>query len=439
MAEFTMPSLGADMDEGTLLEWCVSPGDTVRRGDIMAVVDTSKAAVEVESFRDGVVDTLLVEPGTCVAVGAPMATLTEPDDTAPPAPSPAGSPKPRTVDPLPPEEHPRPAPPVRHLAHELGVDLATITGSGPGGRVTRDDVVQAGRPAAQPEPTRAAPAGGTRITPYARRLAAELGVDLVGITAPADGVVRAADVRSAAGVRRSQAPSEAPGPSKAATERHARMRATIASVMTRSAREIPHYHLTWTVDLHAVHDAMTRRNRDLPVDRRLVPAAYLLRATALAAAEVPGLNGFWSEGRLDQQSTVHLGIAVSLRGGGLVAPAIHDAATLTTDQLMSALRDVVERARRGRLRDAELRDPTITVTNLGDLGAESVHGVIYPPQVALVGFGRIVERPWAVDGLIGVRPVTTMTLAADHRATDGFVGSRFLAAIDHHLQRPEDL
>jgi pyruvate dehydrogenase E2 component (dihydrolipoamide acetyltransferase) len=136
---------------------------------------------------------------------------------------------------------------------------------------------------------------------------------------------------------------------------------------------------------------------------------------------------------------VHLGVAVSLRGGGLVAPAIHDAAGLALGDLMAALRDLVARTRAGRVRRAELADPTITVTNLGDQGVEAVHGVIYPPQVALVGVGRVVERPWAVDGLLGVRPVVTLTLAADHRATDGFTGARFLDAIDRMLQEPESL
>jgi pyruvate dehydrogenase E2 component (dihydrolipoamide acetyltransferase) len=217
------------------------------------------------------------------------------------------------------------------------------------------------------------------------------------------------------------------------------MRATIASVMTRSKREIPHYYLTTTVDLGRAMAWMTVRNRSLAVADRLVPAALTLKATALAAAEVPAVNGFWDEGRFQQQGQVHLGVAISLRGGGLVAPALHDAATRPLDEVMAAMRDLVTRARSGRLRDSELRDPTITVTNLGDLGAESVLGVIYPPQVALVGFGAVVERPGAVDGMLGVRPQTTLTLSADHRATDGFTGSRFLAAVDRHLQRPEDL
>jgi pyruvate dehydrogenase E2 component (dihydrolipoamide acetyltransferase) len=150
------------------------------------------------------------------------------------------------------------------------------------------------------------------------------------------------------------------------------------------------------------------------------------------------MNGTW-DGELRPSTSVHLGVAVSLRGGGRGAPAIHDADTLAIDDLMASLRDLVARARSGRLRASEMSDPTITVTNLGEQGADEVYGVIYPPQVALVGFGRITERPWAVGGMLGVRPTVRMTLAADHRASDGHDGARFLSVIDRLLQTPEEL
>ncbi|MEZ5091763.1 2-oxo acid dehydrogenase subunit E2 [Nocardioides sp.] len=217
------------------------------------------------------------------------------------------------------------------------------------------------------------------------------------------------------------------------------MRETIARLMARSKREIPHYYLTTTVDLSAALAWMRERNADLPISARLVPAALLLRATAVATARHPALNGFWVDETFRPGGGVHLGLAISLRRGGLVAPAIHDADRLSVIETLAAMRDLVVRARAGRLRGSEMADPTLTVTNLGEQGVESVYGVIYPPQVALVGFGRVVERPWSVDGLLGVRPVTTLTLAADHRATDGFTGGRYLATIDDLLQHPEEL
>ncbi|MGZ4625208.1 MAG: 2-oxo acid dehydrogenase subunit E2, partial [Kineosporiaceae bacterium] len=252
----------------------------------------------------------------------------------------------------------------------------------------------------------------------------------------------AAQVRAAAAAA---AVTPGPSPSSAvprqggAAERQAAMRAAIAALMARSKREIPHYYLSATVDMAAAVSWLRDRNRDLPVADRLVPAALLLKATALAARRVPQLNGFWLDGRFVAARSVHLGVAISLRGGGLVAPALHDADTLTVPDLMAALKDLVARARGGRLRGSEMNDPTLTVTNLGEQGVESVFGVIYPPQVALVGFGRVLERPWAVGGLLGVRPTVSLTLSADHRATDGFTGARFLDLIDHLVQKPEEL
>lgn len=217
------------------------------------------------------------------------------------------------------------------------------------------------------------------------------------------------------------------------------MRHAIGELMARSKREIPHYYLATTVDLSAALTWLRAENEQRSVTGRILPAALLLKATALALREVPALNGFWVDDGFQAADGVHLGVAVSLRGGGLVAPALHDADQLSLDEVMAGLKDLVERARAGRLRASEMSDPTLTVTNLGDQGADEVLGVIYPPQVALVGFGRIAERPWAVDGMLGVRPTVRATLSADHRASDGATGSKLLAAIERLLQRPEDL
>jgi pyruvate dehydrogenase E2 component (dihydrolipoamide acetyltransferase) len=285
-----------------------------------------------------------------------------------------------------------------------------------------------------------------RATPLARRLAAEAGLDLRALHGTgAQGAVRAADVRAelrqpttTAVPPAESAPVERPAVPDTVS-RAAAMRRAIGDLMARSKREIPHYYLSTTVDLAAATSWLRDRNLKLPVTERLVPAALLLKAAACAAREVPQLNGFWADGQFVPAPAVHLGVAVSLRGGGLVAPAIHDAADLPLPEIMARLRDLVARARAGRLRGSETADPTITVTSLGDQGVEAVYGVIYPPQVALVGFGKVVQRPCAVDGLLGVRPVVTATLSADHRASDGATGARFLTALDRLLQRPEEL
>ncbi|MGE7434218.1 2-oxo acid dehydrogenase subunit E2 [Kitasatospora sp. NPDC001175] len=449
MAEFRMPALGADMTEGTLLEWLVHPGDQVRKGDIVAVVDTAKAAIEVECFENGTVDRLLVEPGTTMPVGASLAVI--------------GPARPATQTSEP--SVPVTSPLVRHLAEESGVDLATVHGTGPGGRITRADVnaeppsaaplrtppaetattKPPDTPRVRPEKPPTPPArpgtgdGATRVraTPLAKRLAVEAGIDLAAVAGTGTGgAVRALDVKAALAAA---LPSAATARPAAATGRHETMRRAVGDLMARSKREIPHYYLSTTVDLGAAIGWLHERNRELPVAERLVPTALLLKAAALAAREVPQLNGFWTDDHFTAAPAVHLGVAVALRGGGLVAPAIHDATDLTLPELMARLRDLVSRARSGRLHRSETTDPTITVTNLGDQGVEAVLGVIYPPQVALVGLGRVVERPWAVDGLLGIRPVVTATLSADHRASDGATGARYLAALDRLLQKPEEL
>ena len=398
-----MPALGADMTSGTLLEWRVKPGDAVKRGDIVAVVDTSKAEIEVEIFEDGVIDELLVAEGAKVPVGTALATVRGAEAGTPPrnAAPPAQAPEPGTP---PQEHHLRVSPLARRAAEELGVDLAAVAGSGPGGAITRDDVERAaaGGPAAAATP----PSSTAAPAPSAPPASAPL--------PPASSAAEPSD-------------------------RALAMRQAIGALMARSKREIPHYYLQTQIDLSRALAWLEEENLRRPLAQRLLPSALLLRATAKATATTPALNGFWIDGAFHAGAGVHLGVAISLRGGGLIAPALHDADRMTVDEVMAGLRDLVARARAGRLRGSEMSDPTITVTNLGEQGVDLVHGVIYPPQVALVGFGAVRERPWAVDGMIGVRPIVTATLAADHRASDGHAGGRFLTLIERELQKPEEL
>jgi pyruvate dehydrogenase E2 component (dihydrolipoamide acetyltransferase) len=247
------------------------------------------------------------------------------------------------------------------------------------------------------------------------------------------GAVRAADLDRAPDTR-----ADVPRVPKTQRRQTAARQAT-AALMAKSKREIPHYYLATTVELDAALAWMHEHNATRTPDQRILPAALTLRSIALAAGEHPAMNGFWVEGDLQASAAVHLGLAVSLRGGGLIVATIRDAGELGIDDLMRTIGDITSRARAGTLRSSEMSAPTITVTNLGDQGVEEVFGVTYPPQVALVGCGRIVERPWASGGLLGVKPVMRLTLSADHRASDGHQGARFLASIDHLLQKPEAL
>jgi len=392
MVEFRMPSLGADMDAGTLVEWLKRPGDRVKRGDVVAVVETQTGAIEVDIFEDGVIERWLVEPGTTVPVGTPLALIGDgrvvgrtPEIAAaatvpaPAAPRPVQ--QPAVALPFEPESrarHPHASPAARRLAAERGIALDTLTGSGPEGAILRSDVERA-------------------ATALALRPAAPKRLDL--------------------------------------TE----MRRAIAAAMARSKREIPHYYLSTTVDLTRALARLEAANATRPSAGRLLLAALLLKAVARALGQAPEFNGYFNAEGFQPGAGIHIGTAIAIRGGGLVAPAIHDADKLSLDEMMARLRDLVDRARSGALRSSELSDATITVTNLGERGVETVFGVIYPPQVALVGFGVPVERPWAFGAEITARRVLTATLAADHRASDGHRGALFLADIDRRLQSPETL
>ena len=382
-----MPALGADMETGKVVQWLVKPGDRVKRGDVVAVVETHKGAIDVEIFFDGVIGEL-APLGQELPVGAVLAHVREADQE--------------------PAARDRAAPPAAPAS-----------------------------PSTSPAPGTAAVAGTrAKVSPAARRRAQALGIaaDLLHGTGP-DGTVTLSDVEQAL-------VQPTPSPAEAVPRRGfdaALMRQAIASAMSRSKREIPHYYLASTIDFGAAAAWLEGWNRDRAPEQRFLPAALLLKATALALANVPQLNGFYDNGAFRQGPGLHIGWAVALRGGGLVAPAIHDVDRKALPELMAALRDLVQRARAGGLRSSELTDPTITVTSLGDRGADSVLGVIYPPQVAIVGFGRIAPRPWVVGGHVVPRPVLAASVAGDHRASDGHIGGLLLEAIDRALQAPEKL
>ena len=217
------------------------------------------------------------------------------------------------------------------------------------------------------------------------------------------------------------------------------MRKAIAAAMSRSKREIPHYYLAETIPMKHALAWLQQRNAGLPITERILTAALLLKAVAAALQRTPELNGFYRNGQFEASAAVHAGVAISLRGGGLVAPALHDVGAKPLAQLMRELADLVKRSRAGSLRSSEMSDPTITITNLGEQSVQSVFGVIYPPQVALVGFGSIAERPWVDAGQLCAQPLLCATLAADHRASDGHRGALFLAGLRDLLQEPQAL
>ena len=314
MAEFRMPSLGADMEAGTLVEWLVKPGDQVKRGDVVAVVETQKGAIEVEIYQSGQIEQLLVDLDTKVPVGTPLARLRgEGEVPAAAAVPPVGPAAPdeapaAAVTPIRPAAAPaaavapgagaRASPAARRLAEQRGIDLSTVTGSGPGGAVTYDNV----------EGALGKIAGESAPVPEKRRAAAlDLGA----------------------------------------------MRTAIAAAMARSKREIPHYYLEHQVDVTASERWLTEQNASRPPDSRLLMGALAIKAVALAARRFPAFNGFHRDNKFEASPAVHVGVAIAVRGGGLAAPALHDADQLSLDELMGRMRDLVQRTRAGRIRSSE--------------------------------------------------------------------------------------
>jgi pyruvate dehydrogenase E2 component (dihydrolipoamide acetyltransferase) len=375
MIEFALPSLGPGMVEGKLLRWKIVPGQPVRRGDVVAVVDTPLAPVEVESEKEGTVLELLVEAGATVPVGTVLAIFLEAGES--PRTARRGKP---AVPEIPPVEpgvigRRRILPVARTRAAELGIDLDTVTGTGPDGEISLEDV--------------------------------ELAV-LSAVAQPA-------------------------------VDKQAEMRKAVTAAVTRSKREIPHYYLSEPVPMASAQDWLASANAGRDPAERLLMEVLQLKAVALALKAYPDLNGWYAGGGFRPAPSAHIGVAIPLRQGGLIAPAIHDVGAKSLDELTRDLTNLVARARSGSLRSAELADTTASVTNLGKSGVDAVFGIIYPPQVALVGFGRIAARPWVVDGAVAPMPLATASLAADHRVTDGLYGALFLAALRELLQRPERL
>ena len=383
MADFIMPSLGADMTSGILVSWLVEEGDQVKVGDIVAEVETAKGVFEIETFNGGVVREILVQPGDEeIAVGTVLATIGGESAVAGVTPSPS-----------------------------LPLPISSTSG-----------------------------AERILVSPVARRLAAENHIDLGKIKGSgSQGAICMADVEHAFGRTATEEIPPASAGSQKTTDFKAGMRQAIAAAMSLSNREIPHYYLATDIDMSHSLAWLEEANRQRSIRDRLLPVVLPLKAVALALKKVPELNAYWVDGQLQQQREVHIGFAITLRGGGLITPALHNVDQLSLGQLMIAMSDLISRARSGNLRGSEMTDAGITVTGLGDLGVRTVYGVIYPPQVALVGLGKISERPWAEQGGLSVRPVLTATLAADHRAGDGHQGAQFLDALNKILQEPEAL
>ncbi len=411
MTAFRMPSLGADMDKATLVEWLKQPGEAIKRGDIIAVVETVKGAIEIEAFEEGVLDRHAVTPGESVLVGTTLAFIRNENDEGT-----------STKAVVPPED----ITPAINRKPETEKSGAIEMISSNASRTAH--VV-----------------GERKVSPVARKRAAEAGVDIARISSGEDGIIGLAQVNAfietgEAEQKERTLTQDAPPKTEKPSLNLDVMRKAIGDAMTKSKREVPHYYVASTINCTALKSWLEVQNAKRTVTERLLYVAPLIKAVARALKETPNLNGFFTEGAFHPSTRIHVGVAASLRGEGLIAPAIHDTDELGVDDCMKGLRDLVTRVRTGRIRGSELSNPTVTISILGEDTADSVTPVIYPPQVAIIGCGAIVQRPWVVaEGAVEPRQVMTVTVAADHRASDGRTAARFLRTLDKLLQAPEAL
>ena len=422
MGIFKMPSLGADMESGTLMEWKVKAGERIKKGQVIAEVESDKGVIEVEIFEEGLVEKLLVQEGTSCDIGTPIALIRGEGESSESlqkalseitgeATAPAEAPKPEEQT----QERDEPQTPSPKPVLE------------PAAKPSQE-------PAAKPSAEHK-----VRISPAARKRAQQLNVDLEALSAVSEGKIGVDQVEAAAAAM-AKAKKEAPKPKRSAPKAGSdNMRRAIAAAMSRSNAEIPHYYLSTSINMTPALQWLEAENAKRSIKERILPAALVIRAVVKALETVPELNGFWQDGALQTSEAINPGIAIAKREGGLVTPALLGAEKLDLDATMKALHDLITRTRSGKLRSSEITQQTLVITNLGDLGVEEVLGVIYPPQVALIGFGRIADTPWAEGDTLAVRKVMRATLAGDHRATDGRTGALFLNQLNTFLQQPKEL
>lgn len=413
MGEFVMPSLGSQMIEARLVQWLVKPGDRVKRGDIIGEIDTEKGLIDIEVFEDGVITELRAREGEVIPVGSVMAVIDG--------------------------EGEKPTKEVKVSKAKEEKNAAVPESK----KKAEKENGQAKQQVAKGAPKRAGERMKVKASPLAKRVAEDLQVDISRVPGSGyGGTIHKKDVETFASQQRAGEAFEKEidmAKHISPVEPEGGMRQAIAAAMSRSNREIPHYYLESEMDMKAVQDWLGQLNQKRALEERFMLPMVLIKAVAKALSEVAELNGYWMDEQLHISEAVHVGFAISLRKGGLVIPALLNADLKSLEEIRQEFVDMVMRAREGHLRSKEINSATVTITSLGERGADKVYGVIYPPQVALIGFGALNKKPWPVDDALGIRPVLSVVLAGDHRASDGQTGSRFLEILNRQFQHPEEL
>jgi pyruvate dehydrogenase E2 component (dihydrolipoamide acetyltransferase) len=453
MAEVTMPRLSDTMEEGTIASWLKQPGDEVKKGDVLAQIETDKATMDLTAFEAGTLQEILAPEGSTVQIGKPVARIgsgAAPDKAAPEKPAP---------------EKPAKEKPAKE---EVAPPAAQATDAEqPKTREARSNAAEAPEPTAQPADAAPPPNNGkapaddrkphadeseapdddgkVRASPMARHIAAEHGIDLARIegSGPQGRVIRS-DVEAALSTspQAAEAPPEAtPGPAQPSSpgdERVAlsQMRRTIARRMAESTRTVPHFFLTMTVDATELVKLRKQVVEQL-AEEGIKPSIndLVVKAAALALRKVPDVNVSFAEDALIKHASIHVGIAVATERG-LIVPVVRDVDRKTLSQIARETRDLGTRAQAGKLQPNDYSGGTFTVSNLGMFGIEQFNAVINPPEAAILAVGAVTREPAEHDGEIALRERMKLTLSVDHRALDGATGARYLQALKALLEKP---
>ncbi len=450
-----MPQLGYDMREGTIVRWLKEEGEAVTRGEIIAEIETDKAVVEFSPTTGGVLRRIVAGAGDIVPVGQLIAVIGDADEAlpdelaAPTSPVVAAEAPPATPAPAPtpvaesppaaPDGEVRASPIARRLAREKGVDLANLTGSGPGGRIVEADVLAAAAVLSAP--------GGVLASPLARRLAREGGIDLSSLTGSGPGGrIVEADVLAASVAPAVETP--APALAEAAAEPAAapagdqvqlsRMRQTIARVTSDSKREAPHFYVAADIDMSKAMDLRRDINDQVDPDSRVSVNDLIVKASAMAIGRHPKFNSFFRDEYLQMNPSINVGIAIALESG-LIVPGIPGCEGRSLAEIAVASRDLAARATSGTLRADEYTGTTYSVSNLGMFGVDSFTAIIYPPHAAILAVGAVKEQPVVRSGEITIAQIMKATLSVDHRVADGAEAAQFLSEIRRLLENPVSL
>ncbi len=441
--QILMPALSPTMTEGNLVKWLVGQGDRVEPGDVIAEIETDKATMEVEAVDEGIVGRIVVPEGSeGVAVNAVIAVLVEegedPGEEPAAAPSaPAAPPPDAEPVPAPPEGEAKATPLARRMAALAGIDLATLTGSGAHGRITRDDVRRA---AGRPPPAEADEGRGRLFaSPLARRMAGEAELPLEGVSGSGpEGRIVKRDIERE--LRQGAAPAPAdlehlPGLPPFERIPHSNMRKVIARRLTESKQTVPHFYLTVDCEIDALLEARREINLRAPEGVKVSVNDFVVKALATALRRVPDANAAWTDEGLLKFRHVDISVAVSVPNG-LVTPVVRQADSKGLAQISAEMADFAARARSGKLMPEEYQGGTSSVSNLGMFGIRQFDAVINPPQGTILAVGAGEQRPVVKDGSLAVATVMTCTLSCDHRAVDGALGARLLGAFKALVECP---